>query len=239
MKQFVKAIVWVSGLTVLLLGVPRLAGTVASLFAYDWIDPDGAFAWLYVHHLAQAVVFLLIMLVLTRLTSLKFGFTWGDVDVGKRYVVLFTVIFGVGSVVTHLLSIVSGTFEPFPYPLTATNILGQLSFQLFMSGPSEELIFRAFAITMLFVVIKGRVLDGKVSVANILAAVIFGLAHVHFSLVPFETRYNPFQVILAFGLGIVYGDCYERTGSVYYPMILHSISNVIMVGLTIGATVII
>lgn len=33
-------------LTLVLLGVPRLSGMFASLFDYQAIDPDGAYAWI-------------------------------------------------------------------------------------------------------------------------------------------------------------------------------------------------
>ncbi len=227
---------WILLLTVLLLGVPRLAGAIADLFSYQAIDPDGSYAWISVHHIAQAIIFIFIIAAITRHKPLGFGFKWGNKEAGKKYVLLFTLIFGAGSLVTHAITILAGAFQPFPYPLTATNIFGQMGFQLLLSGPSEELIFRAFAITMLALVIRGRFLKGKISYANFIAAVIFGLAHVGISFNPFTLAYHPFQVILSIGLGVVYGDCYEKTGSVYYPMILHSISNVVMVGLTITAT---
>ncbi len=102
-----------------------------------------------------------------------------------------------------------------------------------LSGPSEELIFRGFAITMLALVIKGRIFKNQVSWTNIIAAAIFGVAHVKFSFAPFEASYSMFQVIYAIVLGLFYGDCYEKTKSVLYPMIMHSISNVVMVGATI------
>ena len=227
---------WVLFLSVLLLGIPRLSGTIASLFNYQSIDPDGAFAWISVHHIAQALIFLLIILLVNRFKPIDFGFGWGNKAVGRKYVLSFTLIFGVGSLISHLLVISTGSFQEFGYPLNAVNIVGQMSFQLLLSGPSEELIFRAFAITMLGLFIKGRVFNGKVSVANMMAAIIFGLAHVGFSFAPFAVSYHPFQVILSIVLGFFYGDCYEKSGSVYYPMIMHSISNVIMVGLTIIAT---
>ena len=227
---------WFLFLSVLLLGIPRLSGTIASLFNYQSIDPDGAFAWISVHHIAQALIFLMIILLANKFKPIDFGFGWGNKAVGRKYVLLFTLIFGVGSLVSHLLVIQTGSFQPFEYPLNAVNMIGRMGFQLLLSGPSEELIFRAFAITMLGLFIKGRVFNGKVSVANIMAAVIFGLAHVGFSFAPLAVSYHPFQVILSIVLGFFYGDCYEKTHSVYYPMIMHSISNVIMVGLTIIAT---
>ncbi|MGM0688791.1 MAG: CPBP family intramembrane glutamic endopeptidase [Bacillota bacterium] len=174
---------------------------------------------------------------INKYKPLDFGFGWGDIEVGKKHVLKFALIFGAGSLVSHIIAIFASSFQPFQYPLTATNIFGQLGFQLFLSGPSEELIFRAFAITMLALAVKGRIFKGKISYANMIAAIIFGLAHVGFSFAPFAVNFSLFQVILSISLGIFYGDCYEKSGSMYYPMMMHSISNVIMVGLTIIATV--
>ncbi len=236
MKKVLINILWVLFLTILLLGVPKLSGIIASLFNYQNFDPHGSYAWISVHHILQALIFILIMAGINMFKPLDFGFGWGNKEVGKKYVLSFTLIFGLGSLASHILAILTGSFQPFSYPLTAANILGQMGFQLFLSGPSEELIFRAFAITMLGLVIKSRLFKGKVSGANLIAALIFGLAHVSFSLAPFEVSYIPFQVLLSIILGIFYGDCYEKSGSMYYPMMMHSISNVIMVGLTVIAS---
>ena len=236
MKKAMKSILWVLFFTFLLLAVPRLSGIIANLFDYQAIDPDGAYAWISVRHLIQALIILIFIAILNIVKPLKYGFGWGNKEVGKKYVVSFTIIFGAGSLVSHVLTILTGSFQQFPYPLTASNILGQLSFQLLLSGPSEELIFRAFAITMLGIVIKNRWFNGKASAANIIAAVIFGLAHMSFSFAPFGVVYNPFQVVMAIVLGLFYGDCYEKTKSIYYPMMMHSISNIMMVGLTVIAT---
>jgi uncharacterized protein len=238
-KRILQNSFWILFMAVLLLGVPKLSGIIADLFNYHAIDPDGSYAWVSVHHIVQALIIGFMIVVITKVKSIDFGFDRGNKKIGKKYVITFALIFGAGSLVSHIISILIGSFQPFQYPLTATNILGQLGFQLFFSGPSEELIFRAFAIVMLALVIKGRFLKGKVSYANIIAAVIFGLAHVGFSFAPFALNYNLFQVLLSIVLGIFYGDCFEKSGSVYYPMIMHSISNVIMVGLTILATLLV
>ncbi len=235
MKVF-KSILWVLFLAVILLGIPKLSGMIASLFDYQAIDPDGSYAWISVHHIDQALIFILIIVLLKKFKPLNYGFGWGNKEVGKKYVLSFAFFFGIYSVGSFLTVILTNSFQQFGYPLTATNIIGQMSFQLLLSGPSEELIFRAFAITMIALVIKGRVFKGKVSIANIIAAVIFGLAHVSFSFAPFEVAYNSFQIIFGFTLGMFYGDCYEKTGSMYYPMMMHSISNVVMVGVTIIAS---
>ena len=236
MNQILKKSLWILFLAVILLGVHRLSGVIADLFNYHTVDPDGSYAWITVHHLAQAFIFLLILTVISRFKRLNYGFNWGNREVGRNYVLSFTLIFAAGSLASHIITLLTNTFQPFQYPLTFINIIGQLSFQLLLSGPSEELIFRAFAITMMALVIRGRVLKGNVSYANIIAAIIFGLAHVKFSFAPFAAEYSLYQVFLSVALGIFYGDCYEKSGSVYYPMIMHSISNVVMVSMTIIAS---
>jgi uncharacterized protein len=233
MVKVLKKILWVILLTILLLAVPRLSGLVANLFDYQSIDPDGSYAWVSVHHIVQALIFLIIIYVTGKFKPLDFGFSWGDRVIGKKLVHKFILYFSIYTVGAFATSVLINSFQPFAYPLTAVNISGQLGFQLLLSGPSEELIFRAFAITVLALFVKTRLFNGRVSVTNIIAAFIFGLAHVGFSFSPFELTYSPFQVIFSFTLGLFYGDCYEKTGSMYYPMIMHSFSNVIMVGVTV------
>ncbi len=249
LPKFFKQVLWVVCLTVLLLGVPRVAGSFADVFDYSGIDPDGAFMWISVHHIAQAVIFLILMLVISKMSAIRFGFGWGDRQEGLKYLRLFMLIY-IGYVVVHRLIVLllTGSLPVFWHPLTARNIIGQLSFQLLLSGPSEELIFRAFAITMLALLVNGVVFSNKeagagkvafsmfgneLSVANLIAAVIFGLAHVRFTFAPFSASFDTGQVIVAVILGLFYGVCYERSKSMLYPMIMHSFSNVVVVSVSI------
>jgi membrane protease YdiL (CAAX protease family) len=246
-------ILWALLLAALLLGLPRLAGLAADQFDYSALDPDGAFAWISVHHIVQALVFLLMMVIITRLTGIQFGFGWGDRQVGWNYVRMFALIFTGYTVVAMLIAILTGAFQAFPYPLTARNISGYLGFQLFLSGPSEELIFRAFGMTMLGLLITGtaaggeagagrvitNIFGGKLTTVNLIAALIFGLAHVRFTFSPFSADYSIGQVLYSVGLGLFYGVAYERSGSMLYPMIMHSISNVAMVGTLVLASALI
>lgn len=56
---------------------------VADLFDYRGIDPDGAYGWISVHHIVQTIIFLTLMVPLSRFKSLEFGFGWGNKEVGK------------------------------------------------------------------------------------------------------------------------------------------------------------
>jgi uncharacterized protein len=253
LQRILLQMTWVAFLTVVLLGVPRLAGAFANLFDYSTVDPDGAFAWFSVRHIAQAVIFLILMFIITRASGIRFGFGWGDSKVGLFYVRLFALIFAGYMVVSMLIVLATGTFQTFPYPLTTRNIIGYLGFQLLLSGPSEELIFRAFAITMLGLMVKGiligeetrfgrpvlTIFAGVLTVANLIAAIIFGLAHVRFTFAPFSVSYSLGQVIYATVLGLFYGVCYERSKSMVYPMMMHSISNVVAVAVVIVASLVI
>ena len=233
MNRLSKSIFWVLFLTFLLLGVPKLSGVIAGLFDYQFIDPDGSFAWISVHHIVQALIFIMIIIGVNKFKPLNFGFGWGNKEVGRKYVLRFALFFSIYTAGAFLILVLTNSFEPFRHALSTNNIIGQMSFQLLLSGPSEELIFRAFSITMVSLLIRERVFKGKVSAANLIAAVIFGLAHVGYSFSPFELSYNPGQIMLSIGLGLIYGDCYEKTKSVIYPMMMHSFTNVVMVGITI------
>jgi membrane protease YdiL (CAAX protease family) len=239
MIKVLKRSAWVLVVAAMLLGVPRFAGFVADQVPYSHIDPDGAYAWISIHHLVQALIFLTLMFAIRRIHGTDFGFGWGDRRTGLRFVGIFALIFAGYTVVSMIIVLVAGSFRTFLYPLTATNVVGQLAFQLLLSGPSEELIFRSFAISMLALALPGSLMKGKVSCANICAAIIFGLAHVGIAFAPFALTYDPFQVVYAAALGIVYGICFERSKSVYYPMMLHSISNVVAVSVSVVATAII
>ncbi len=235
MKNVFLRLIWILFITLILLGVPRIAGLFADQFNYANVDPDGAFAWISIHHIVQALLLLPVMFILARNKDYNFGFSLGNKKVGWYFVRLFAKIFAIYIIVSLIIVYLAGNFNTFPYPLTLKNIFGQLGFQLFFSGPSEELIFRSFAITMLSLYLKGSFFMGKLSSANIIAAIVFALAHVRFEFFPFSMTYDFFQLIYAAGLGLAYGICYERSKSMVYPMIMHSMSNVVAVGVSIFA----
>ncbi|MDK2901954.1 MAG: protease family protein [Thermosediminibacterales bacterium] len=90
----IKKIIWVIFLSFILLLVPKIAGLFASLFDYSTIDPNGSYAWISVHHLFQAFVFLFVMILCKRTYQVDFGFHWGDKKIGKaitlRFILFFT-----------------------------------------------------------------------------------------------------------------------------------------------------
>lgn len=234
--QKVKKVALILSLSILLLGAPMLARVMTNIGEYNTLDPDKAFVWISIRHTIQALIIALVMVILSKTKRIDFHIGLGDKMRGIAYLKKFMVIFFAYTVIVFVITIITSSFSPFQFPLNARNILGYMGFQLLLSGPSEELIFRAFAITMFTLLISHKRLFKHLSYANLFAAIIFALAHIVISFSPFGLRYSLPQLGLAFGLGLIYGDCYEKTKSIIYPMIMHSFTNVIMVGLTIFIT---
>lgn len=57
------------------------------------------------------------------------------------------------------------------------------------------------------------------------------IAHIGWRIRPFTISADPMQLVQSFLFAIFYGKAFEKSGSNLYPMLMHSVSNVIMVGL--------
>ncbi|PKL00419.1 MAG: hypothetical protein CVV56_06000 [Tenericutes bacterium HGW-Tenericutes-1] len=238
MKKIIVKVLFVLLIAFMLLGLPMIAGYIASALPNTIFDPDGSFWWISVHHIAQALLFVPFIFIAKQWKpQIDFNLRIGDAKRGFQYVWRFSLFFTIYTIIGFIITFATGSFQPFRFDINANNVFGYLGFQLFLSGPSEEFIFRAFGIGVIAFLIPRRLIKAKVSVANIIVAVIFGLAHIGIFFSPFRLSFSLFQVIYAIALGLVYGDCFEKTKSVFYPMMMHSISNVIAVGASILVTI--
>ncbi len=209
----------------------KAGGFVADLLPYERIDPDKAFAWVSVHHITEMLIVLAVMIILSKLLKVDFGFNLGDRKKGAKYVVMFTAIFAGVTLVSHILMLIYNMLPVYDFPLNKNNILGTLSFQLLLSGPAEEILYRAFPITIL-VYMLGKNVNVKwgITLETIIASFLFAIAHMKWSLFPLTFEANYFQLFYAFVLGTIMGKAYQDSRSIVYPMFMHSISNVLMVG---------
>lgn len=57
------------------------------------------------------------------------------------------------------------------------------------------------------------------------------IAHIGWSVSPFNIYADPMQLVQSLVFAIFYGKAFEKSGSILYPMLMHSASNVIMVGI--------
>lgn len=119
----------------------------------------------------------------------------------------------------------------YAFPLDGRNVIGTLGFQLFLSGPAEEVVFRALPITMLTYAFGRSIpIKSNVTLEVILASVLFSFAHINWFLRPFVFEVDYFRLFYSFVLGTIQGVVYQRSKSILYPMLMHSFSNVLMVG---------
>jgi len=205
---------------------------IANMIPYQAIDPYDSFAEISIHHAVQLIIAMLIILLLSKVLKLNFYFQLGDKKKGLKYLIIFTAIFAVISIAQHAFMAMNNQLPVYPFPLDARNIIGTLSFQLFLSGPAEEVVFRALPIIVLIYAFGKSVrLKGNFTLEVILASMLFAFAHVNWSLKPLSFQPDYFQVTYAFVLGTIQGIVFQKTKSILYPVLMHSFSNVLMVGI--------
>ncbi len=221
---------------ILLLVIQVLMGKagylIAALVPYQQIDPFNSFAEISIHHAVQFLIAALIILALRKILNLNFYFQLGDKKKGIKYFTIFTAAFVVISIAQHIYLAVNNQLPVYAFPLDKRNVVGTLAFQLLLSGPVEEVVFRALPITILIYAFgKSFSIKGNVTLEVILASVLFSFAHIKWSLSPFVFEVNYFQMLYSFVLGTIQGIVYQKSKSVLYPMLMHSSSNVLMVGI--------
>jgi membrane protease YdiL (CAAX protease family) len=209
----------------------KIGRTVADLFSYKKFDYYNAYAWISIHHIIEMLIVLAVILLLSKLLKFDFGLGLGDREKGIKYVAVYTAIFVGVTLVCHILMLIYNMLPVYDFPLNKNNILGTLCFQLFLSGPAEEILYRALPITMLVHVLGKNVkVKWGITLETIIASLLFAIAHMKWTLFPFTIEANYFQLFYAFVLGTIQGKAYQDSRSIVYPMFMHSISNVLMVG---------
>jgi len=203
----------------------------ARVVSYNQIDPYDVFAGISIHHTVQMILAAIIIAVLSKLLKIDFYFKLGDITKGKKYLAIYTAVFAFISIMVHILMYINNQLPTYSFPLDRRNVFGTLGFQLLLSGTSEEIVYRALPVTMLIYAFGESVqIKWYITLEVILASILFSLAHAKWSVLPFSFQADYFQLLYAFVLGIIQGVVYQRTRSILYPMLMHSLSNVLMVG---------
>jgi membrane protease YdiL (CAAX protease family) len=149
-----------------------------------------------------------------------------------RFFLIFSGAIALIAVAYHLFLYKTGQPIVYDYPLNKANILGSLGFQLLLSGPAEEVLYRALPVTLLVLAFGRKIyLSENITLEVVLASLLFTAAHISWTLSPFSiSELNIFGLVYAFAMGILNGLVYQKSRSIIYPILMHSISNVLMVG---------
>ncbi|WP_304225734.1 CPBP family intramembrane glutamic endopeptidase [Gracilinema caldarium] len=229
-------------LGILFLAITRIASDAAFSIArpiYDnlyYIDLDGSFLYITVHHIIQALCALLLIYLISLFAAIPlkdFGFTCNELSYAIRTVLKFCLFWFIFQGSIALAMRLSGIMiNSFPFPLTIKNFITYFAFQILLSGTSEELLFRSLVITPLLVFSTRRGISERKSkiIAGLIATVIFMLAHINFTLVPFRVTYfNLLQQLTCLVFGIFYTFLFLRTRSIIGSMLAHNLLNAVIV----------
>lgn len=207
----------------------KFGGVIADLFDYRMIDKDGIFMRVSVHHIVQMIIALLIINIIGKTKKLNFRLKPKVNKKGVVYTGIFTVVIFIYVFISYIIGYKYNTIVPYEYELNMTNILGSLGFQLILSGTSEEILFRALPITVIGVFLcEEEEKDDRLAI--IITSMLFSVAHIKWTIFTLTVSFSWFQLIYAFVLGLIYGVTYIKSKSIIYPMLMHGLSNFLMVG---------
>ncbi len=203
----------------------------AAIYLADLLAAGGfKYTWLMVHHGIQIVIALMIMMLPLWHKSIS---DWG-INLRNRKKTLnillkFTIGWVIGATIFTLVSQwLSGWAYPLDFYFNTENALIYLVFEFIVVGISEEIVFRGLVYGILRKVFakKVTIFGFPLSIASIISALFFAIAHVGFQFNPFMiTIFAPMQVFIAFVLGLFYAALIENTGSLLGPILAHNISD--------------
>ena len=147
----------------------------------------------------------------------------------------FTIIVLIYVIINNVIGYFRFGFSVPEFPLNIKNVAGILGFTLLLPGTSEEILFRTLPITLLVCCFKIskpiKIYKLETFLETIIAAVLFAIAHIGWQINPVSiTHLSIHQLILSVVFGIFYGVAHQESKSIIYPMIMHSISNTVIVG---------
>lgn len=208
----------------------KIGGLVADCFDYTMIDKNDVFMHISVHHIVQMIIALITIVIIGKIKKINFNLKPKVDKVGIHYTSVFTIVILIYIVITYIIGYKLNTIEPYGYKLDTKNVIGSLGFQLLLSGTSEEILFRALPITVFYAFLCNKE-KKNFKFPIIISAILFSIAHIKWSISPFVVSFSCFQLIYAFVLGLIYGVTYIKSKSIIYPMLMHSFSNFLMVGI--------
>lgn len=198
---------------------------------YKGIDPDNAFMYLFLHHIMQAVMYLILILIAARLLHIKFrdfGFNLDHAKISIKYTVYFVIFWVVIQYGVGYLMYLGGSKFSVNYIVNNRNVTGYFLFEILLSGTSEELFYRGFLVTVTLTLMQVYVKKQRnlYVIATLVSIVIFMTGHITFTLFPFRIMYiNFLQQLTVISGTIFYCICFLRTKSLLGPILMHNLLN--------------
>ena len=225
--KIIHAIILIAALLLYQEYVSRIGWKIAVLFDYSAIDRDGTFMPVSVHHIVMAIISLGILFILHNMWNFDFKLKAKVDKAGIQCTAVYCIAMLLYYIVWYVvIGFLLDVITEYDYELNAANVLGTLSFQLFLSGTAEELVFRGLPIVCLQAVL-GRSSKYTNGIILIATSLLFTIAHMNFTISFIGQWYS---LLFVFVSGMLYGMVYVKSNSILYPMIMHGVSNFISVG---------
>lgn len=200
------------------------------------LDPQGAWAYITVHHLVQLAIVLAVMglvVATTPMTFARFGFTTHDWRWSLRVVAVFAAVWTVIQLGVGWLVVSNGASAEPGFPLDRGSLVGRFVFELLLTGSSEEPLYRGLIMTGLIVGLAPALRARRsLAVAAIGGSTLaFMLDHINVDWSSLTiTHVNGYQQATLLVFGIVYGLLFWRTRSLVGPIVAHGVLNVVITG---------
>jgi membrane protease YdiL (CAAX protease family) len=128
-------------------------------------------------------------------------------------------------------SLLVGMAPDSPFPITSDTAVGWFA-ALSITGVAEEIGFRGLLVGMLTALVPGRVRAGRfeIPLSGVIVGLLFGAAHYQ-SFIYLPLHFAIAQFIYAFAWSLVFVWLMEQSRSLLAPIIAHSVSDVVEVGI--------
>ncbi|MCL2320933.1 MAG: CPBP family intramembrane metalloprotease [Oscillospiraceae bacterium] len=222
-------------------------GVYVAYFVRDNYFAGDDYVFNSVFKLIYLITILIALFVATRFVKSDWGFSLENLKLKKKSFIILLICW----FLLFVLLLVANYISP-DSQYTGLKwyqaILGFI-YLTFGAGITEEILFRALAITLLYgmfgsliykykftsndmVISKKKKVENpkkyewvfSISIATIISAVIFSLQHISYRIYPFVIfRLNWSQVVFALIFGLIAGIIFEKTKSVYHVIVIHCI----------------
>ena len=135
----------------------KIAGIIAGAFDYSGFDRNNLFMYISIHHIIQMSIALIFIFIFLHFKKVDFYLRPKVDKYGIIACLIFTVVILIYVILSYTIGYKLNIISPYSYELNFINVFGTLAFQLFLSGLSEEILFRALPI----IILKTSILSGN------------------------------------------------------------------------------
>lgn len=189
-----------------------------------------------IHRSVQFILVLALLKLLYRDRLSNFGFNFNNKKLSLKIIAYVSVLWPIIISAFFIFSInyINGfsSYLSSKYPSNGSWMIASLSRDaLLLDSFAEEILYRSFVILSLVRYWNGavKIKNWSVSHATLLSVPIFMIAHISLTIFPLKViSYDPTQLVLTLFSGLLFAISFEKTRSLFAPIVLHGYTNFII-----------